>query len=102
MKAFENYDWPGNVRELENVIRRLVVLRDEGRVLEELAHKCRKRNKLATHASGLKYMSKEKAHEVEKEMILKTLDETNWNRRKAAQLLNLNYKTLLYKLKKIL
>jgi len=84
------------------MVRRSVVLRDEGRVLEELAHKCQKRNKLATHASDLKYISKEKAHEVEKEMILKALDETNWNRRKAAQLLGINYKTLLYKLKKIL
>jgi len=102
MKVFGDYDWPGNVRELENMVRRVVVLRDEGRILEELARECRKRNELATPASGLKHLSKEKAREVEKETILKAMDETNWNRRKAAQLLGINYKTLLYKLKKIL
>ena len=102
MKVFWNYDWPGNVRELENMVRRAVVLRDEGRILEELAHKCQERKELTTPASNLKYLSKQKAHEVEKKMILKAMDETNWNRKKAAQLLGINYKTLLYKLKKIL
>ena len=112
MKAFGNYDWPGNVRELENIVRRVVVLRDEGRILEELTERCKKKEKYprsfyttpdsAPAISSFKNVSKEKAREVEKETILKALDETNWNRRKAAELLGINYKTLLYKLKKIL
>ncbi|MCI0573814.1 MAG: sigma-54 dependent transcriptional regulator [Myxococcaceae bacterium] len=38
MRAFGDYDWPGNVRELENMVRRIVVLKDPMLVLEELRH----------------------------------------------------------------
>ena len=38
LRAFQEYEWPGNVRELENLVRRLVVLKDAGPVLDELRH----------------------------------------------------------------
>jgi two-component system response regulator AtoC len=38
MARFHEYDWPGNVRELENLVRRLVVLKDPSMVLGELAN----------------------------------------------------------------
>ncbi|MDC4227908.1 MAG: hypothetical protein MPW15_27690 [Candidatus Manganitrophus sp.] len=36
LEAFMSYSWPGNIRELENMMRRLVVLRDEKYVLKEM------------------------------------------------------------------
>ncbi|MDY6971058.1 MAG: sigma-54 dependent transcriptional regulator [Thermodesulfobacteriota bacterium] len=105
------YDWPGNVRELENVVRRVVVLRDEGPVLSEFASEARKLTEKPSdgrHSSketsgrlSLRQVSKRTVIEVEKEMILETLKQTRWNKKKAAERLGVNYKTLLYKLKKI-
>lgn len=105
------YEWPGNVRELENVVRRVVVLRDEGSALAEFASKARKltgehldNRHFSNNTSdrlSLKQVSKRTVIEVEKEMILETLKQTRWNKKKAAEKLGINYKTLLYKLKKI-
>ena len=108
MKAFMNYDWPGNVREMENVIKRLVVLKDEKTILKEFSEK-NKTDQDQTlisipasraAASSLKDLSRQTAQEVEKKIISNALQQTNWNRKKAAELLGINYKTLLYKLKK--
>jgi DNA-binding NtrC family response regulator len=55
-----------------------------------------------TGASGrvsLKKVGKLAAHEAEKQLILQTLLETRWNRKKAADLLEISYKALLYKIK---
>ena len=111
MDVFMSYDWPGNVRELENVIKRVVILEDEDRILEELAPKRdeRKFEVLAsspssggsTVNSSLKSTSKRAAFEVEKEMIMNALKQTKWNRKKAAEQLGISYKALLYKLKKM-
>ena len=111
MKAFMAYDWAGNVRQLENVIKRLVILEDETQILEELApmDRWKKAEELGTPSSSvgsgppipLKRMSKRAAQEVEKGMILQALEETNWNRKKAALQLGISYKALLYKLKKM-
>ena len=55
-----------------------------------------------TGANGrvsLKKIGKLAAQEAEKQLILKTLLETRWNRKKAADLLEISYKALLYKIK---
>ncbi len=111
MKSFMTHEWPGNVRELENTIKRLVVLEDENHILEELATGKSRRGhrKSLTQSSSvdstspipLKRMSKRAAQEVEREMIMKALKQTNWNRKKAAEKLGISYKALLYKLKKM-
>ena len=49
--------------------------------------------------SSLREASKDASQKVEREMILKTLKETNWNKRRAAGLLKIDYKTLFNKLK---
>jgi two-component system response regulator AtoC len=50
---------------------------------------------------SLKAASKAASREAEKNLILKALTRTRWNRRRAAQELQISYKALLYKLKQI-
>lgn len=107
MKVYSEYHWPGNVRELENVIQRLVVLGDENPILEELSSLIRQdvssREDLAAPSKktwpSLKKVHHEAALKAESEVIIKALEMTNWNRKKAANYLNISYKTLLNKIK---
>jgi two-component system response regulator AtoC len=50
-------------------------------------------------AISLKEITKKAALEAEKEIIQRVLNQTNWNRKKAAKILNISYKALLYKIK---
>jgi two-component system response regulator AtoC len=102
MGRFLTHHWPGNVRELENMVRRLVVLGEDGPVLEELDRRRRPdggapqgRNEYL----GLKEIAKRAAVAAEREAIEEALRHTGWNRRKAAELLQVSYKALLYKIK---
>ena len=108
IKVFSQYHWSGNVRELENVIQRLVVLGNEKAILEELTPITqkdsipgkKKKTDLTKKAwPSLKDVNKEAMKKAESEAIFKALELTNWNRKKAALILNINYKTLLYKIK---
>jgi two-component system response regulator AtoC len=111
MRNFINYNWPGNVRELENVVKRLVILSDESSILEELSSdrimEKAEDSSIDYHIPdhdqivSLKKISKTVVMEVEKKMILKTLKQTRWNKKKAAEKLGISYKALLYKLKEI-
>jgi len=115
------FDWPGNVRQLENMIKQVVVRSDESIVAELIAS--------ATHRGGadnlgpgmtqgsyqplvssspagpdpgdysLKNRIGKKIAEEEKRLIAEVLTKTNWNRRKAADLLQISYRSLLYKIK---
>jgi len=107
MKAFLKYQWLGNIRELENMIQRFVVLGNEEVVLEELASTAEKDSNKATKETNsdkkawpsLKEVHREATIKAEAEVIRKTLELTNWNRKKASHLLNISYKALLYKIK---
>jgi len=106
INALLSYDWPGNVRELENVIKKIVVLgneefalRDMGLSSKLLAQNGATRLPLASGRIPLKKAGKLAAMQAEKELILGTLLETRWNRKKAAALLEISYKALLYKIK---
>ena len=108
MEAFSEHHWAGNVRELENVIQRLVVLGDEDTIIEELTPVTKedpipeKKKKVVPAKKiwpSLKEVHQEAIKKVESEMILKALEMTNWNRKKAADKLNISYKALLYKIK---
>jgi two-component system response regulator AtoC len=108
MKAFSGHQWVGNVRELENVIQRLVVLGNEDTIIEELTPVTKEDpipEKKKTMAPAKKiWPSLREVHqgaikEAESEMILKALEMTNWNRKRAADILNISYKALLYKIK---
>lgn len=109
MRMFMLYSWPGNVRELENMVQRLVVLGDEAPIIEELDPDIKKRKSFQMSnpqpidplppVIPLKEVSRRAIMQAEREAILKVLRQTNWNRKKAAKLLNMSYKTILYKIK---
>jgi len=108
MKAFSQHYWLGNVRELENVIQRLVVLGNEKAIIEELTPVPREdsipeNNKKMVPAKkvwpSLKEVHQEASKKAESEIMLKALEMTNWNRKKAADILSISYKALLYKIK---
>ena len=110
------YHWPGNVRELENIMRKLTVLRAPDLISRELLERSGRRT-LSTAKSGsagirvtgtgsngdtpvLERVIKAK-EQAESEAILSALNSTRWNRKQAAVLLKIDYKALLYKMKKL-
>jgi len=108
--AMTNYHWPGNVRELENTIRKLIILRDPGIIARELNARIRWKAAAASpvHESDAKaepgtlLESVTKANQqAEAEAITAALQMTRWNRKQAAALLKVDYKALLYKMKKL-
>ncbi|HEX9241712.1 MAG TPA: sigma-54 dependent transcriptional regulator [Anaeromyxobacter sp.] len=114
MERFHAYDWPGNVRELENLVRRLVVLRDPAMVLGDLTPAPARLAGAAGPANAvragtlhaalpedapLKTVARRAARIAEREAILRALVRTGWNKRKAARRLQISYKALLYKIK---
>jgi DNA-binding NtrC family response regulator len=99
------HDWPGNVRELENLIERLVILRGEGEIrLEDLPPPFNSvRSPLRTDApripsTGIPF--NDVVDRFETDLILQALEQTHWNKQRAAQILGLNRTTLLEKIKK--
>ena len=118
------YHWPGNVRELQNVLKRLMILGNGEDSLDEMlmGPPARTRavglpasaeqppspmdylgldmNKPPDLSSlSLKKIKKKAMDHVEKEVIAYVLDKTGWNRSKATKVLNISYKTLLYKIR---
>jgi len=99
---FQEYSWPGNLRELEDAAKVLVVLGDENVAMGGLRALLHKPDPGTNGARvSLKEASRAASREAEKELILKVLTRTRWNRRRAAQELQISYKALLYKLKQI-
>ncbi|TET69104.1 MAG: sigma-54-dependent Fis family transcriptional regulator [Candidatus Zixiibacteriota bacterium] len=107
LKALKEYSWPGNVRQLENLIKQIVVRNDESMVFELS-------ERIATETSSggpeppsskaegelsLKRRISALVTQEEKKVISEALRRTNWNRRKAAKLLEISYRSLLYKIK---
>ncbi len=103
LQIFMDHSWPGNIRELENVIKKIVALNDEELATAELmrAPIVEKPQPAESHGSSLKAASRAASREAERELILKALTRTRWNRKRAARDLQISYKSLLYKLKQI-
>lgn len=105
MHLLQAHDWPGNVRQLENLIKQIVVRSDENIIYDTLKGPIPSQGRKGPffEIDDDDYTLKNKVDhaisEVEKMMITKALHKTNWNRRKAAVLLDISYRSLLYKIK---
>jgi two-component system response regulator AtoC len=105
------YHWPGNVRELENAVKRIVVLGGARPVHQEILGNLNRGPRpasptvsaapVAINGEGmvsLKDIARQAAREAERAAIKEVLDRVHWNRAKAARLLQISYKALLYKI----
>lgn len=124
MDALVSYIWPGNIRQLENLIKQFVVRQDESVIFEALrtsmesptSEKSIRQLQTAAQRSipagsvpagtpvddknfSLKDRLTRTIESEEKKLIAEVLRKTNWNRRKAAQILEISYRSLLYKIK---
>lgn len=99
--ALENYSWPGNIRELENLIKSYVILDSEEALRRELLQSEHGGNGRGDwNDNGPPPASLRAAvRELENRLILQTLEEQHWNRRRAAKALKISYRSLLYRLK---
>jgi len=111
------FHWPGNVRQLENMVKQVVVRSDEQIIAELIAaashvalpedprpsseHHVVPSSGEAEPDTGFSLKSRvgKKVASEERQLIAEVLTRTNWNRRKAAELLEISYRSLLYKIK---
>jgi len=91
------FDWPGNVRELENAIERAMVI-TKGDLIK--AEELRLSPKIMETEGPLPLSDKRTIKAIEKEHIVKILEESNWNIQKAARILGIDLVTLYNKPKK--
>jgi len=103
LKVLMDYHWPGNVRELENVIERAVVLAPGNVITADLFPKNLSHflpdSQVRIPVDGLPL--KERVTNYERSLILAALDHTDWNQKRAAELLSVNATTLSEKLKRL-
>jgi two-component system response regulator AtoC len=102
--ALTEHTWPGNLREMENVINRYLVLGDERSILEELSPSAASQGGSVStqevpNGAGLKAMVRSLKGDAESTAIAQVLEGVGWNRKAAANDLQISYKALLYKIK---
>jgi two-component system response regulator AtoC len=111
-RELQQHTWPGNVRELENVVRKLVAIGDPSWVTRDLRAKIAPTNGLPRTVDRPAHLPPQeplkKFEEVirqqeraEMEAIVEALEVCRWNRKRAAAHLGMDYKALLYKMKKL-
>lgn len=104
MKMLQAYAWPGNVRELQNVVERVVVLSNGDKITDsELPASIREpKGVMPTSSESLssdELSVKKRSAQLEKHLISRALTVTEGNRTRAAELLDLSYRALLYKIR---
>jgi transcriptional regulator with PAS, ATPase and Fis domain len=110
IRLLKNYSWPGNIRQLENIIERMVVLNPDASLfvptdipdeirpaMEDIPQANQFSEEIPDEGISLTDYIKN----IEKKMILKSLEKTSWNKQKAADLLRIKRTTLIEKIKKI-
>jgi len=112
LDVFKKYSWPGNIRELENMIKRIILFGERVATRSLIQSKNNDEIDPSYHDGftpngtkgldflNLKKIRREATESAEKELMQKTLNETHWNRKEAARLLQVSYKALLYKIQK--
>ena len=130
-QAMLEYEWPGNLRELENMMRRLLVIQDTEELTRQLRSAGARQTVAAMApgagpqpgavirfqpagagssvgsgvGASIGFPVLEKVNEAkrkaETEAILRALDTSHWNRKQAAKILRIDYKALLYKMRKL-
>lgn len=115
LDACQHHSWPGNLRELDNFAKRFLALGDEQAALEELqlnpnldvtnrqvngngVGPARTNVSATEEKSSLKHLVRNAKGEAERSAIAQALEQTHWNRKAAARLLNISYRGLLYKI----
>lgn len=109
VQEMQEHTWPGNIRELENYMKRVVVVGDVEGVRREL-RSLRSKGAGAAKARGpadparyegktLKEVAKVAAQKAERLVLEQVLQKTRWNRKRAAEMLDISYKALLYKIR---
>jgi len=104
VKALTAYSWPGNIRELENVVERAMVLAQADVIGEQDLPEAIRDPKTAIKGASGNLSSdelsvKKRTWELEKHLIGRALEVTGGNRTRAAELLDLSYRALLYKIR---
>jgi DNA-binding NtrC family response regulator len=107
LEACQAHSWPGNLRELNNFLKRYLILGDESLAAAELQPRPDGNGgsargdsaKSGDAGGGLKSLARSAKDEAEGEAIRQALEQTNWNRKRAAELLQISYKALLYKIR---
>lgn len=103
LSALKSYRFPGNVRELENILERAYTLCENERIdigdlrlIQNASAAEQDEHNLANVDSLEDYLEN-----IERKIILQALEETRWNRTAAAQRLNLTFRSMRYRLKKL-
>ena len=111
LRALDRHPFPGNVRELENMVKRMVVLESEEPILNELGRAERgdrggsslrvliEEIERTAGELPLREVGRRVSLEAERLTIDRELQQTQWNRKRAARLLGVSYKTLLQKIR---
>ena len=100
MRALVEYPWPGNVRELENVVERAMVLTDGPQLgMEQLPTLSAPATRSDAATSPLDLSVKRRTEDLERALIKEALERTRGNRTRAAKLLDLSHRALLYKIR---
>lgn len=106
MGMLSQFEWPGNIRQLENVIERMILLNEGDRLtLKSIPKEILGDTPMAVSApqaignSSFKEIVKETTQKIEKELILKALEETHGNVTRASKKLGISRKSLQNKIK---
>lgn len=101
VERMHDHEWPGNIRELENFVCRYVILGPEDRVFRELSPSTETAAVPGVVSPGetlLKEVARRTLANVEREMIVKALDQHKGNLKRAAHTLGISYRTLMNKM----